>query len=213
MQVLFFTPQAFSGLHGPITNKATFIKLYCITGKTQLRREIFTPNLDWVINLLIFNCYIETGLPPRLLENLSSLRYLTITGSNVVIDGVVAPDTFAGLTNLQRISVNSPVVSGILPPGFFDGLKNLTQIHLRDSELTSIPPNWFNGLVSLEMIFLSDNNLQTLPPGLFDELGSLKFVALYNNPWSCSCELMWLLNWAHITGLILSLFMFLVLPF
>ena len=201
MQVLFFILQAFSGLQGPITNKDTFIKLYCITGKTQLRREIFTANLDWVIDLLIFNCYIEAGLPPRLLEDLSSLRYLTIIGSNVVIDGVVAPDTLAGLTNLQRISVNSPVVSGRLPSGFFDGLKNLTQIHLRNAELTSIPPNWFTGLVSVETIFLSDNNLQTLPPGLFDELGSLQYVALYNNPWNCSCELMWLLHWEHITGL------------
>ena len=152
--------------------------------------------------LWIYDCYLENGLPSRLLENLRNLKYLKIAGggSDIGIEGMVEHDTLAGLATLREIIVNAPVINGTLPAGFFDGLKNLTMMDLRFSKLNIIPHNWFNGLVSLEKISLSYNNLQTLPRGLFDELSSLKYISLQNNPWNCSCELMWLLGLSFITG-------------
>ena len=176
----------------------------CNAGIMRWSRNIFTPNLYWVTDLFIFGCIIENGLPSRLLENLTSLKSLTISGSGSVIKGLVAPDALAGLPKILSIIFVRPTVStGRLPPGFFDGLNTLTQITLRFAKLVSIPPTWFKGLAGLEKINFRNNNLQTLPSGLFDGLGSLMEVKLADNPWDCSCELRWLLDWSDITGLIL----------
>ena len=197
------TTQAFSGLNGSPPNQTTHLRLICISGKVTLSRDIFTQSLNWVINLLIENCYLENGLPSRLLENLTSLRSLTIMGSNGVIEGAVASDSLAGMTGLVSISINAQVSYGSLPTDFFDGLVNLTMIHLRNAALDFIPLDLFKGLVNVKWIHLSNNNLQTLPSGLFDDLVSLTSVVLDNNPWNCSCELMWLLDWSNIAGLML----------
>lgn len=196
--MFLFTPQAFSGLNGPNKNGETYIYLVCNEDNTRLLGGIFTKNLHWVTELQIYFCIIENGLPSRLLENLTSLNYFAVSGSR--IEGLVARDTLAGLTNLQRITINTQIEDGKLPPGLFDGLNNLILIDLRFARLNVICPNWFDGLVTLQTIYLYSNNLQTLPQGLFDELISLKNVDLRLNPWNCSCELTWLLDWSNITG-------------
>lgn len=118
----------------------------------------------------------------------------------------MAHDALAGLTNLLEIKINAPIKNGELPYHFFYGLKNLTAILLSRSALDRIPPKWLDGLVSLERIYLGNNNLQTLPLGLFDGLRSLEHVGLNSNPWHCSCELSWLLDWSNITGFIFVMF-------
>lgn len=179
----------------------------CNTGiTTRLSREIFTSNLHWVTDLYIFDCHLENGLPPRLLENLTRLKSLTISRGS--IKGLVAPDTLAGLTNLLSIFIDGPISSGRLPLGFFqiDSLNTLAKITLRSAELEFIHPDWFYGLVSLERITLKKNHLRSLPSGLFDGLRSLTDVRLSGNPWNCSCELRWLLAWSHIIGLIVIMY-------
>lgn len=151
------------------------------------------------MHLHISYCYLENGLPARLFENLKGLKSLTIRYGE--INGLVADDALTGLADLSQIFISATVKHGNLPSGSFDGLSNLTNIFLGAAELDFISPDWFNGLVSLKLIQLSENNLQTLPPGLFDELNSLTYVTLYNNPWNCSCDLMWLLDWSNATGL------------
>lgn len=127
-----------------------------------------------------------------------------IRGGN--IEGPVAHDALVGLSNLLEVTVHSTLKYGELPLGFFHGLNSLTGILLTSSALEFIHPKWFDGLVSLERIYLSNNKLQTLPQGLFDNLTALTSVGLTGNPWNCSCELTWLLDWSSITGLYLSLF-------
>ena len=172
----------------------------CNSGSTSLSRDIFTSNLHRLTQLYFLGCYIDNGLPSRLLENLKSLSVLVIHGTGSVIEGLVSHDTLAGLPNLQLIVLNTVVTAGRLPSLFFDGLETLTTINLMSANLDFIPSNWFNGLVGLRRIFLHFNNIRTLPPGLFDGLNSLTVVQLHGNPWNCSCELMWLLGWSNITG-------------
>lgn len=150
---------------------------------------------------MVDNCFIKNGLPRGLFVNLKSLKYLSISGYDSVIEGLVAHDIFAGLGNLQQITVRATVTDGRLPSDLFNGLQNITYIDLRYVGLNFIPANWFNGLVNLEKIYLSHNNLHILPRGLFDGLIFLAFVELYNNPLSCSCEHMWLHEWSNITGM------------
>lgn len=151
------------------------------------------------MTLSIYDCFLENGLPSRLLENLKSLQFLTIWRG--AIEHTVTHDAFAGLANLKELAIQTPVKTGRLPLGLFDGINNITRINLQASMLNCVFPGWLNGLVHLERLYLSDNNLQTLPPGVFDGLDSLTNVQLYHNPWDCSCELMWLLDWSNITGL------------
>ena len=197
--ILFIT-QAFSGLNGSRSNTDGNLGFICNSGSTRLSRDIFTPNLHWLTHFSIRDCNIEQGLPSRLLENLKSLTHLRMIGMSNNIEGLVAHDTFAGLTSLQHIAINIPLANGRLPSGFFNRLKKLTFIDLTYANLDFIPPKWFNGLVRLRHIHLNNNNLHTLPPGLFDELRSPQEVFLHNNPWKCSCDILWLLNWSHITG-------------
>ena len=203
--IFLLSKQAFSGLHGPVTKKHAYLYFLCDNGKTSLSRDIFTENLHWLTQLFIYDCYLETGLPSRLLENLKSLIYLRIKDGE--IEGPVAHDALAGLANLLEITIRTPIKNGELPYAFFNGLKNLTAILLSNSPLDSIPPKSLDGLISLERIYLGNNNLQTLPLGLFDGLRSLEHVGLNSNPWNCSCELSWLLDWSNITGFILVIFM------
>ena len=155
---------------------------------------------------MVDKCILKNGLPSRLFENLKNLNYLTITGEGSEIEGLVAHDSLTGLGNLQQMTIRATVTNGRLPPGLFEGLKNITYIDLRYGELNVVPPDWFKGLVSLEKIYLSENNIHTLAKGLFDGLRSLAYVELNNNPWTCSCELVWLHAWSNITGLSLLLF-------
>ena len=96
--------------------------------------------------------YLENGLPSRLLENLKNLQYLTIWRGG--IEHVVAHDSFAGLTNLKELAIQSPVKTGQIPLGLFDGLNNLTRINLQASTLDCIFPGLFNRLVLLERIII-----------------------------------------------------------
>ena len=114
----------------------------------------------------------------------------------------MANDAFAGLTNLQTLVVNLPFINDKIPHDIFDGLNNLTTVGVSYANLNHIPVTLFSGLGSLETINLNSNNLSTLPRGLFDGLISLTHVTLEDNPWNCSCELMWLLDWLHITGIL-----------
>ena len=203
--MFFISSQAFSGLNGSRAENKTRIEMSCNTGiTTRLSREIFTPNLYWVTDLYIFDCHLENGLPSRLLENLTRLKFLTISRGS--IKGLVAPDALAGLTNLLSILINGPITTGRLPSGFFDGLNTLAKITLKSAELEFIHPDWFYGLDSLERITLKNNHLRTLPSGLFDGLRSLTDIRLAGNPWNCSCELRWLLAWSHIIGLIVIMY-------
>ena len=172
----------------------------CNSGSTRLSRDIFTPNLKWLTQFSIRDCNIEHGLPSRLLENLKSLTHLQMIGKSNNIEGLVAHDTLAGLRSLQFITVNIPLANGSLPSSFFNGLKKLTSIDLKYANLDFFLPEWFDGLVRLRYIHLENNNLHTLPLGLFDELQSPQEVFLHNNPWNCSCDFMWLLNWSQFTG-------------
>lgn len=162
----------FRVLNGPNISRETYIYLVCYKDRTRLLGGLFIKNLHWVTQLQIYFCVLENGLPSRLLENLKSLNYFAVAGSR--IEGMVAHDTLAGLTNLQRITINTRIENGILLPGLFDGLNNLTLIDLRNAKLNIICPTWFDGLNRLETIYLNSNNLQTLSRGLFDDLISLK---------------------------------------
>ena len=192
------------------TKRATDEKRYIHVLALQKRQNKIVPRHFYSKSSLANEssdlCYIQDGLPSGLLEHLKSL---IIRGGE--IDGLVAEDALAGLTDLSQLTISTRVKHGNLPSGIFDGMTDLTLLNLRTAYLNYIPPNWFNGLASLVRIFLAQNNLQTLPSGLFDELGALAYVTLFNNPWNCSCELMWLLDWSNITGLTFVLLP--ILPF
>lgn len=112
----------------------------------------------------------------------------------------MAHDAFAGLINLRTLVVNVPFINDKIPHDIFDGLINLTTVGVSYAKLSHIHVTLFSGLGSLETINLNNNNLSTLPPGLFDGLRSLTRVTLEDNPWNCSCDLKWLLDWLHIIG-------------
>lgn len=67
------------------------------------------------------------------------------------------------------------------------GLWNLKELILHHNEIERILPATFNMTPNLEVLDLSHNNLVRIESQTFNA-NSLKTIALFENPWSCSCE-------------------------
>jgi len=109
----------------------------------------------------------------------------------------IHPAIFSSNPVLERVSLNrNPIV--YLPSGSPILVSaSVSFLDLSSCSLTAVYPNTFSCLPSLHILDLSSNNLQTMSMSTLEKLADLKKVELHNNRWTCSCEIVELMQLAR----------------
>lgn len=114
----------------------------------------------------------------------------------------VDPSMFEGLTSLIRLHLDHNLID-FIEPFSFNGLTSLKLLQLESNRLQDLHPHTFTTLSllgtfwgsGLRHLYLADNQLENLLPATFQHLSRLEVLFLHNNPWTCDCQLHWLLEW------------------
>ncbi|XP_019643134.1 PREDICTED: leucine-rich repeat-containing protein 4C-like [Branchiostoma belcheri] len=120
---------------------------------------------------------------------LSRLVYL-----NMAVSNLESVPYLQYLTSLEELDLSGNSIQ-MLKSGDLVGLKRLKRLLMVSTNLSKVEYNAFKDLSELRELDLSYNNLTLLPLGLFYPCYSLKKVNLGRNPWNCSCQVTWLVDW------------------
>nr|XP_057918955.1 matrix-remodeling-associated protein 5 [Doryrhamphus excisus]XP_057918956.1 matrix-remodeling-associated protein 5 [Doryrhamphus excisus] len=132
-----------------------------------------------------------------------SLRSLQIMKLSYNKLTAVTPALFEGLVGLVRLHLDHNLIS-FIEPYSFSGLTSLKLLQLEGNLLKEIHPHtfitvsmlgnfWTSGLKHLH---LSDNMLDQLPASVLTTAPRLELLSLHGNPWTCDCQLHWLVQWS-----------------
>ncbi|XP_054648872.1 matrix-remodeling-associated protein 5 isoform X2 [Dunckerocampus dactyliophorus] len=132
-----------------------------------------------------------------------SLRSLQIMKLSYNKLTTVTPGLFEGLVGLVRLHLDHNLIS-FIEPYSFSGLTSLKLLQLEGNLLKEIHPHtfitvsllgnfWTSGLKHLH---LSDNLLDQLPASALNTAPRLELLSLHGNPWTCDCQLHWLVQWS-----------------
>ncbi|XP_071823196.1 uncharacterized protein [Apostichopus japonicus] len=85
-----------------------------------------------------------------------------------------------------------------LPANAFANLSSLENVEIHNGSLLSIDKDALNGLGNLTKLEMTRNRLSTLPAGLFQSTPYLGVLNIHENPWSCDCNLKWLIAYIEL---------------
>ncbi|XP_049340302.1 matrix-remodeling-associated protein 5 [Astyanax mexicanus] len=134
--------------------------------------------------------------------SLYPLRYLQILKLSYNKLKSVDPGMFEGLTSLVRLHLDHNQIT-FIEPFSFNGLTSLKLLQLEGNKLQDLHPHTFTTLSllgtfwgsGLRHLHLADNLLEYLLPATLQHLSRLEVLTLHGNPWTCDCQLRWLLEW------------------
>ncbi|XP_072252322.1 matrix-remodeling-associated protein 5 [Leuresthes tenuis] len=137
---------------------------------------------------------------PGAFYSLRSLQILKLSYNKLTS---VNPGLFEGLVGLVRLHLDHNLID-FIEPYTFSGLTALKLLQLEGNLLKEIHPHtfitvsilgsfWTSGLKHLH---LSDNLLEQLPAAALKTAPRLELLMLHGNPWSCDCQLHWLVEWS-----------------
>ncbi|KAM7389013.1 hypothetical protein PAMP_023013 [Pampus punctatissimus] len=149
-------------------------------------------NLGPLNGILPSPSYPTWNIPP---VQILKLSYNKLTSVN--------PGLFEGLVSLIRLHLDHNLIN-FIEPYSFSGLTSLKLLQLEGNLLKDIHPHtfitvsvlgsfWTSGLKHLH---LSDNLLEQLPAAVLNTAPRLELLSLYGNPWTCDCQLHWLIEWS-----------------
>ncbi|KAM9740892.1 matrix-remodeling-associated protein 5 isoform 1-T2 [Menidia menidia] len=132
--------------------------------------------------------------------SLRSLQILKLSYNKLT---TVTPGLFEGLVGLVRLHLDHNLLD-FIEPYTFSGLTSLKLLQLEGNLLKEIHPHtfitvsilgsfWTSGLKHLH---LSDNLLEQLPAAALKTAPRLELLTLHGNPWTCDCQIHWLLEWS-----------------
>ncbi|XP_077434365.1 matrix-remodeling-associated protein 5 [Vanacampus margaritifer] len=152
------------------------------------------------LEMLLMHGNDISTIHPGAFYSLRSLQILKLSYNKLT---TVKPGLFEGLVGLVRLHLDHNLISFIQPYSF-TGLTSLKLLQLEGNLLKEIHPHtfitvsllgnfWTSGLKHLH---LSDNLLEQLPVTVLNTSPRLEILSLHGNPWTCDCQLQWLVQWS-----------------
>lgn len=117
------------------------------------------------------------GEIPQELENLSSLRYLDLSGNHF---NSLVPHWIQNLSNLVHLDLSDCGLYDQLPSGL-QNISHLRYLNLSSNHFNSSLPDWFSRFTRLEVLDVSDNLMQGEIPDDIGNLTSLMILDLSGN--------------------------------
>ncbi|XP_066572598.1 toll-like receptor 13 [Amia ocellicauda] len=170
-----------------------FNNFLCYKSTDELKKPPFS-ELSSLIYLFINSqgpdCMIY--IPSNLFKGLHSLRELHV--GHLSID-YVHRDTFLYTPKLEYLDIsNNHIVS--IDYQLFQVVPFLQILHLNTLCLDSLDFIIRANLTRLKFLSATDNKLHTITEAQMKSLPLLRFLDLGKNPFTCSCENAWFLNWS-----------------
>lgn len=129
---------------------------------------------------------------------LPRLISLELTNNQLPSDSTSLRNMFSPLKRLQRLILSSTKLK-FVPLDVFQHIPKLTELVLSGNYLSgwNDDPAVFGNITSIKRLYLDGNNIKLINKTSFPEhfLHSLDKICLTNNPYSCTCDLKWFLDW------------------
>ncbi|XP_060083626.1 toll-like receptor 13 [Ylistrum balloti] len=138
----------------------------------------------------------------KLFHSLPNLLLLDLTGNFLPSDSQSLRELFTPLVKLEKLILQNTALKA-LPRNVFQQMPNLRSLILIGNYISgwNNDPEVFGNVTSLRSLYLDGNNIKVINKTPFQEsfLNVLDEFCITDNPFSCTCDLMWFLDWMKST--------------
>ena len=137
-------------------------------------------------------------------ESLTSLRYLHLERNNLsdVFAGKYGSQLFKGLTELKEIHISSNNIQTVSNSLLKDQV-SLGVLKMDHNRISGWGPDTFKFTKNLTTLDIRHNQIAVLSEDNLHDLNNLEEIDLKDNPFVCSCDLLWFRGWIDRTTVLL----------
>ncbi|XP_066522125.1 chondroadherin [Hoplias malabaricus] len=136
-----------------------------------------------------------SSMQPGSLDEVENLAVLTLDQNKLSNYPILA---MSKLRVIEELNLSKNPLSSIPDHAFRSFGRYMEKLHLNDMGLEKFSTAAFEGVTALKHLHLENNKLKNLPSSLV--FTSIQNLTLFNNPWSCTCQLANLKKWMDTSG-------------
>ena len=132
----------------------------------------------------------------NIFKNTPKLEYIDLTDNVLSVKGSILPKMFRPLYNLKTLILQSTKLKE-LPRDVFPHLRSLEKLSLEGNHICTWEVDVFDNMTNLRYLNLERNNIHLINQSSipYEILSKLKELDISNNPFSCTCDIMWFRDW------------------